>query len=44
MAAFAVVAEMKAERTTLMMMKLKITPDAFFPNLSTNQSAKRFAT
>ena len=44
MAAFAVVAEMKAERTTLMMMKLNITPDAFFPNLSTNQSAKRFAT
>ena len=43
MAAFAVVAEMNAESTRLIMMKLNITPPALLPNFSTNQSAKRLA-
>jgi hypothetical protein len=44
MAALAVVAEMKAERTRLITMKLmKILP-AVFPNLRINHSAKRLAT
>ena len=42
-AAFAVVAEMKAESTKLMIMKLKKTSPAFFPNFRINQSAKRLA-
>ena len=44
MVAFAVVAEMNADRTILMTRKLKNTPLALLPNLSTNQSANRFAT
>ena len=44
MAALAVVAEMKADSTRLMTMKLIMMPLAFLPNLSTNQMAKRLAT
>ena len=44
MAALAVVAEMKADKTRLMTIKLIITPKEFLPNRNTNQSAKRLAT
>ncbi|OPZ53723.1 MAG: hypothetical protein BWY89_01689 [Bacteroidetes bacterium ADurb.BinA012] len=44
MAAFAVVAEMNAESTRLIRMKLIKIDDAFFPNLIMNHSANRFAT
>ncbi len=44
MVALAVVAEMNADSTMFMTMKLKNTPRAVFPNLSTNHSAKRLAT
>ena len=44
MAALAVVAEMNAESTRLMTMKLIMMPLAFLPNLSTNQMANRLAT
>ena len=44
MVAFTVVAEMNIDRTTLMTRKLKNTPPALFPNLSTNQRANLLAT
>ena len=44
MAAFAVVAEMNADSTRLIRMKLIKIDDALFPNLMMNHSANRFAT
>ena len=44
MAACAVVAEMKADRTTLITMKLKRIPVEFLPKRMTNHKAKRLAT
>ena len=43
-AAFAVVAEMNAESTRFIRMKLIKIDDALFPNLIMNHSANRFAT
>ena len=43
MAAFTVVAEMKAERMTLMIKKLKKTPLAEWPKRNTNHKASRRA-
>ena len=43
-AAFAVVAEMNAERIRLIIIKLIKMDPAFLPNLIINQSANRFAT
>ena len=42
--AFTVVAEMKSDRTTLIIRKLKKIPAALLPNLSTNQRANLLAT
>ena len=44
MDALAVVAEINAERTMLMTMKLKKIPRALLPNLSTNHNANLLAT
>src|SRR6056297_1458423 len=43
-AALAVVAEINADSTTLMKMKLRKTFDALVPNLRMNQSVKRLAS
>ncbi len=44
MAALAVVAEMNADRTTLMTRKLMKMWEAFFPNLRRNHRANRLAS